>query len=341
MDGNEIEAKHKTNRHGRFVIDLPLGGVFTLSISSPELVGKKLLFDTQVSTEQTLGDELYFDFALDLFESIPWIDKSLLEAHLITISFDNLANNFTYDQIEYDNLRSQLDAINKVALIYEARGPEYRNLLRKAEEYFLNGDFDAAYNHLSNAKSIFEGDTFVQNRLHLVERALHHERLAHIANVAEISLHASNHSQISDSGDSIENIDVISLTTEIADYAPQLSQEITQNNIVFSLPLTPDKTPTMGSGVYFMVQVLATNGTPYKNFFSPIIENTPDNPILQYRDSDGLNKFAVGLHTNLRDAMNLLRTLRSLNYDTYIVAFYDGRRVRVNEALELQSKASQ
>lgn len=125
---NVTVAKHMTNRHGRFIIDLPLGDAYTLSISNPGLVGKNLLFDTQIIPQQTINSEFYFDFVLDLFESIPWIDKSLLEAPLITIAFDQLADNFTYNQVEYELLRYQLDAINMVAAMYETKGQEYRNL---------------------------------------------------------------------------------------------------------------------------------------------------------------------------------------------------------------------
>jgi len=340
MDGNEAVAKHKTNRHGRFVIDLPLDRVFTLSIFDVGLVGKKLLFDTRVATLHTINDDLSFDFAIDLFESIPWIDKSFMEAPLITISFDNLANNFTFNQIEYANLRSRLDAINKVATIYEMRGSEYLNLLGQAEEYYLIGDFGAAHNQLSNALALFEGDTFVQNRLQLVERALHIDRLAQIADVDEIPLPTISQYPIGDSADKIENGSNMRLPDEYTYYTSHLIAETAQNNVVFSLHLTPDKTPNIMPGVFFMVQVLATKGKPHNNFFAPIIENLPEIPILLYRDSDGLNKFAVGKHAHLNDTMNLLRRLRSLNYETYIVAFANGRRVRVNKALELQRDTS-
>jgi hypothetical protein len=74
-ENGEVVSVHKSNRWGRFTIDLPLDRTFILSFSTPTSVSKKLQFFTEVPTGNAKNDDFYFEFIVELFEPIPWMDR--------------------------------------------------------------------------------------------------------------------------------------------------------------------------------------------------------------------------------------------------------------------------
>lgn len=407
--GNEIVERHVTSRRGTFSIDLPLNQQNVVSFSSTGMITKSILFNTQVPQQVGAGELFYFEFILDLFADVPWVDKTIFESPIITISFDGQTEEFTYQRDEHRAIRAQLDAINEVRERIYRFNRQHRELLDLSEASYKRGDYNTAHTQLSQLIASHSRDTFLLRRLNIVELAMERQKREQAEEIARAQAPIINEIAAT-TPVKVDPIPVqapitpepvrprppvVAVTPEpvaprppVVAVAPEPVQApITPQPVAPRPPVvavTPEpvapRTPTADAGatrpaaiqrnvpvepaiprnvaetqaatgaitfhsalapyqrldvqenVIFMVQVLATSGKPRANFFAPIVENMPGHEVVHYRDLDGLNKYGVGLYHEFYQAMETVRTLRNLGYDTFIVAFANGRRVRVSEA---------
>jgi hypothetical protein len=84
-----------TNHSGKFNVFLPLNHEYTIRFSNEGYVSKTISISTRVPAKRS---EAYkFKFSLDLFETIPSLDVSLLEKPVAIVTFNNFMNKFDYD----------------------------------------------------------------------------------------------------------------------------------------------------------------------------------------------------------------------------------------------------
>ncbi len=99
-----------------------------------------------------------------------------------------------------------------------------------------------------------------------------------------------------------------------------------------------EKDVYFATGVEFMVQFVATRNPVHPRFYNRIMEEYPETDIIYYYDSDRFHRYLVGSFRNFTSAYNMMRKLREMDYDTYIVAFNNGERISVSLAQSLLEK---
>lgn len=85
-------------------------------------------------------------------------------------------------------------------------------------------------------------------------------------------------------------------------------------------------------GIEFMVQFAATKNPVNPQYYQKIMNELPKIDIIYYYDKDRLHRYLVGSFNHFRSAYNVMHKLRNLGYDTYIVAFNNGKRINVRRA---------
>ncbi len=99
-----------------------------------------------------------------------------------------------------------------------------------------------------------------------------------------------------------------------------------------------EKDVYFATNVEFMVQFVATHNPVHPRFYYKIMDKFPDTDIIYYYDSDRFHRYLVGSFKNFTAAYNMMRRLREMEYDTYIVAFNNGERISVSLAQSLLEK---
>lgn len=87
-----------------------------------------------------------------------------------------------------------------------------------------------------------------------------------------------------------------------------------------------------GKGVYFRLQIAASKAKN-NTIFRKLNATYPDLPTYCSKDSDGLYKYTVGSYTNFQEASKMKDSIDALGYHSFVVAYEDGKKVSINEAL--------
>ncbi len=93
-------------------------------------------------------------------------------------------------------------------------------------------------------------------------------------------------------------------------------------------------------GIEFMVQFIASKNPVGYSYFHSIITDFKETDIIYYYDIDNLHRYLIGSYSSIEDVRNAAFKLRNLGYDTYIVAFADGKRISVAEARIMLGQAN-
>ena len=96
-----------------------------------------------------------------------------------------------------------------------------------------------------------------------------------------------------------------------------------------------EKDVYFAKGIEFMVQFVATKNPVHPKFYDRIMREFPNADIIYYYDNDRFHRYLVGSFSNFTMAYNMMRELRKMDYDTYIVAFHNGERISVSLAQSL------
>lgn len=87
--------------------------------------------------------------------------------------------------------------------------------------------------------------------------------------------------------------------------------------------------------IEFRVQFIATREPIDDSFYRKIEQNIPNEAINYSHDPDGYYRYSVGNYIDIKQAYETQRKLKALGYDTYIVAFNNGKKISVKEAKKL------
>lgn len=91
----------------------------------------------------------------------------------------------------------------------------------------------------------------------------------------------------------------------------------------------------LSNDIEFRVQFIATREAIDEKFYRKIEQNIPNEAINYSHDPDGFYRYSVGNYINIDQAYKTQRKLKALGYDTYIVAFNNGKKISVKEAQKL------
>jgi hypothetical protein len=100
-----------TNKKGKCAFKLPLDKQFTLEIARKGFVTKYITVITKVPNEQKRI--FNFSFDVDLFETVPGLDVSVLKNPIAKVSYNLGMENFAYDVVYTSKINTELKKMYK------------------------------------------------------------------------------------------------------------------------------------------------------------------------------------------------------------------------------------
>ena len=300
--GEEMIYQTLTNRWGQFSMEMPLYNEYVFHFSYPGLITKKVLVNTHLPEGSSAFDFHVFDFEVEIYEPFIWLHEEFFDKPVAIVFYDTYERIFDYDRQMLHIYNTRLEYM-KAGRADWATAPIPELSLRRGEQ--------AGRTEITDATPPQEDTPAVG--------AIEEETALPVAEYPEEAALAAT--------DSPEE----TARPEPAKETP-VRVALAQTPEILSVEPPAD----FPQGVFFSVQVLATARAVPHNFWKPLENNLPVLDIHTYKDNDELMKYTVGTFRTLEETMKHHRLLRNLNYDTYIVAFDNGQRVRVKEALALQ-----
>lgn len=83
--------------------------------------------------------------------------------------------------------------------------------------------------------------------------------------------------------------------------------------------------------VEFRVQFIATKNPINSDYYKKIKNSTSDQINYSY-EGDGFHRYSVGSYTDFKSAANMQQQLQKLGYDSFIVAYNNGKKITIKEA---------
>ncbi|HSV89313.1 MAG TPA: OmpA family protein [Bacteroidales bacterium] len=90
-------------------------------------------------------------------------------------------------------------------------------------------------------------------------------------------------------------------------------------------------------GIEFMVQFAATRSPVNPRFYSRIMNALPHLDIIYYYNVDRFHRYSIGTFPAINQALEISRQLGNMGFDAFVVAFRNGQRISLNEAIQAQS----
>ncbi|MCX7729118.1 MAG: SPOR domain-containing protein, partial [Bacteroidia bacterium] len=126
-------------------------------------------------------------------------------------------------------------------------------------------------------------------------------------------------------------------TTEIINnFIPQIKSLKISKTSAYSDAKPIPLNPQLPEGLIFSVQVGAFKNPLPNNFFNGI------SPVFSQTTENNLYRYLVGQMQDVQEAIALKNNFRNLGYtDAFVIAYYNGKRISLSEALELMKKEKQ
>ncbi len=292
----------KTDHLGNFQFSIPFHTEIIASFSKGNLISKKVVINTLAHPKTDLGKHYFFEFEVELLDDRPSVLKDFYNFPVSVIFFDTLALDFSYYRSTIDdyltNRRNLLP--NSIGLVfdYELISHNFPNMLTVINS--LPPGYKLSRN--GDPASLVVSSRFADQMVSLEEGLLLKEY------------------------EDFEN--------EWLVVSPIMPQFMNTGPAIKNF-FRPEGDELSTSGVYFSIQLLATDQRVPPNFFSSYRMHNFAGNVFWYKDEDGLDKYIVGRFNDVSATMNMFRKLKSIGYTGYIVAFNGKKRIRVIEAQRL------
>jgi hypothetical protein len=320
-EGDSVVYSLRANARGRFNLYMPFQKEFVFSFSKEGYVTKKIVVNTVTQHDPEPEYAYYMEVEIELFEDDPCLQTELFRFPVAIVYYDCKKADFNF----------YLNSINAFVA-------KHRPMFRDSTGVVLEGPVDF-YKYLQAATDERDGVHILSDRL-----------IAQVP-VAAVREDEEDKLLIVDTEESVKE-----RSERVQDREPEQQAEVFPQSVVPSTQRDPIESDTMaqktdereitseidfryffrpGQAVstigkhFFSVQLLATPKDVPAGYFDRIAREMPGTDVLHYIDHDHLNKYIIGQFATMDDVINHLWQLKTLGYDTYIVAFTNNRRARV------------
>ena len=153
--GSKLINTVSTSSDGKYIIQLPINGDFVVSISKPELVGKKFLFSTKGISEERSAEKFNpIVIEVELREKIGDINYSIYDQPMSKFYFDAPRDKFEFDMNYLNQMLKAQDAIFAQEEDYLKREKKYNDAMKLAEKAMEKKDYDAAIKNFTEATKL-------------------------------------------------------------------------------------------------------------------------------------------------------------------------------------------
>ena len=174
-NGSTLVKETNSDNEGNFKLEIPPNGNYSIIISSPGMVTKKV----QVSTMDVPSDKTAKNFksilkieSFSLFEPLPGIDYSALNQPLLNISYNADKKSFSDDKAYTDQI---LGALQKIKEDERALIKKYESAVALADAAFTAQDWPKAKTNYEQALTFLPNKQHPKDRLDLIQKIIKEE----------------------------------------------------------------------------------------------------------------------------------------------------------------------
>ena len=174
-NGSTLVKETNSDSEGNFKLEIPPNGNYSIIISSPGMVTKKV----QVSTMDVPSDKTAKNFksilkieSFSLFEPLPGIDYSALNQPLLNISYNADKKSFSDDKAYTDQI---LGALQKIKEDERALIKKYESAVALADAAFTAQDWPKAKTNYEQALTFLPNKQHPKDRLDLIQKIIKEE----------------------------------------------------------------------------------------------------------------------------------------------------------------------
>ena len=154
---------------GKFEVNLPLGGDYTIIFEKDGFVSKRVFIQTsQVPVEDREGG-FEMDVDMTLFAYIEGFDTKILEQPIGKAAFDNIKNSLVWDFGYTEDIQEQITAefkrLENAAGDEARKRAEFDKAIKEGDAAMVKKDYDEAVGKYSFALAIFPDDVPAQQKL--------------------------------------------------------------------------------------------------------------------------------------------------------------------------------
>ena len=186
QDGAELK-RVSTGNNGRFDLYLEFGHEYTIEISKPSYVTKKLYLNTNnVPVDEQLWGYEFGGFVVDMFKRMDGVDYSILDKPIGKVYYEPNVENFVDDKLYTRGIKAEVDRLEeaqkeKIKADKEREKrleADYQLAIKDAQAAIDDGDYLLAKDNLLAAQSMSPSSKVASQMLSQVEAKLNSEGAA-------------------------------------------------------------------------------------------------------------------------------------------------------------------
>ena len=168
--GTKLISTTTTGADGRYIIQLPLNGDFTVNINKSDFVTKKYLVSTRGITPERANEKFNPVIAeTGIRKKVEGVDYSLYNQPMTKFFFDGTKDKFEFDKAYLDQMLGAQDAVfaAEKAMADKLKNQEknYQAALKNGEKALAKKDYDGAIAAYTEASSIKPKDQLAKDKI--------------------------------------------------------------------------------------------------------------------------------------------------------------------------------
>jgi tetratricopeptide (TPR) repeat protein len=153
--GSKLINTVSTSSDGKYIIQLPINGDFVVSISKPELVGKKFLFSTRGISEERSAEKFNpIVIEVEIRKKIGDINYSIYDQPMSKFYFDVKKDRFEYDLSFQNQMQKNETTVIEQEKIVLVREEKYNKAIENAEKALGKNQYEDAIKFYTEASQI-------------------------------------------------------------------------------------------------------------------------------------------------------------------------------------------
>ena len=177
FEGTKQISSAITGISGRFNFKLDFQKNYTIEVSAPELVTKRISIDTKIPT--TEYGVWPYRFTTDLFEDFPGLDLTALKNPVTKIRYNADEEDFDSDAAYTELMKKEIDKILKQ--LETVRTDLYKNTIIKADKLFADKNYEEAIKAYEEAFDIDSYQDYPDEMLYEISKLISKEKSGEIS----------------------------------------------------------------------------------------------------------------------------------------------------------------
>lgn len=172
LENGSLIASTSSNFRGRFNFMLEVGKEYIVEFSAPDMVTKRLRFDTRIPQGATRQNFFEFDFVMDLFPFVDGIDFGHFDQPLASIEFVRAENKFSFSEQAAAPRLARANAIRNEVYDLIQRRQRYAEVILRADNQFNTRSYETARVLYVEASGYLPNEVHPKNRIQAIDQIL-------------------------------------------------------------------------------------------------------------------------------------------------------------------------